>query len=110
MKCWRTITEPIAAGLAELAEIPAIVKTELREEEAYVYVIETNAQQRSFAELLPSEKTAVPDLRYENVVCQGKRNDILQEIAKLSGIKKPSTYGHDATSLGLGKISEKIMA
>lgn len=95
MECWRAITEPIAARLAELAEIPAIVKTELSEEEAYVYIIETNALKRPFAELLPSEKAAVSALRYENVVCQGKRNDILQEIAKLSGIKKPGTCGHD---------------
>ena len=39
-----------AAKLAGLTEIPAIVKTELTEEEAYVYVIETNVLQRSFSE------------------------------------------------------------
>ena len=45
-----------AARIAGLDKIPAIVKKNLTEEEAYVYVIETNVIQRSFSELLPSEK------------------------------------------------------
>ena len=52
-----------AAKIAGLSEIPAIIKTDLSEEEAYVYVIETNVLQRSFSELLPSEKAAVLALR-----------------------------------------------
>lgn len=82
-----------AAKLAGLKEIPAIVKKDITEEEAYVYVIETNVMQRSFAELLPSEKAAVLTERYEKVVCQGKRNDILEEIARLEG--KKISCGHD---------------
>jgi ParB family chromosome partitioning protein len=49
-----------AARLAGIAEIPTIVKKNLSDEDAYVYVIETNLMQRSFAELLPSEKAAEP--------------------------------------------------
>ncbi len=71
-----------AGRLAGLTEIPAIVKRDLSEKEAYVYVIETNVIQRGFAELLPSEKAAVLAERYEKVISQGKRNDILQEIAR----------------------------
>ena len=82
-----------AAKLAGLKEIPAIVKKDITEEEAYVYVIETNVMQRSFAELLPSEKAAVLTERYEKVICQGKRNDILEEIARLEG--KKISCGHD---------------
>lgn len=82
-----------AAKIAGLDRIPAIVKKDLTEEEAYVYVIETNVIQRSFAELLPSEKAEVLTERYEKVVCQGKRNDILQEIARLEG--KDISCGHD---------------
>ena len=55
----------VAGRLAGLTEIPAIVKTDLTEEDAYVYVIETNVIQRGFAELLPSEKAAVLAERYE---------------------------------------------
>lgn len=78
-----------AARIAGLEEIPAIVKEGLSEEEAYVYVIETNMLQRSFSELLPSEKAAVLAARYEKVISQGKRNDILHEI------EETGTCGHD---------------
>ena len=79
-----------AAKIAGLTEVPAIVKTDLSEEDAYVYVIETNLLQRSFAELLPSEKAAVLVARYEKISSQGKRNDIRQEIEALE-----ETCGHD---------------
>ena len=85
-----------AAKIAGLSEIPAIIKTDLSEEEAYVYVIETNVLQRSFSELLPSEKAAVLALRYEKVICQGRRNDILNDIANISGVEpSKETCGHD---------------
>lgn len=84
-----------AAKLVGLKEIPAIVKTDLSDEEAYVYVIETNLMQRSFSDLLISEKAAVLKARYEKGACQGKRNDILKEIAKLEGkTLDDTTCGH----------------
>ena len=79
-----------AAKIVGLSEVPAIVKTDLSDEDAYVYVIETNLLQRSFAELLPSEKAAVLVARYEKISSQGKRNDIRQEIEALE-----ETCGHD---------------
>lgn len=79
-----------AAKIAGLTEVPAIVKTDLSDEEAYVYVIETNLLQRSFADLLPSEKAAVLVARYEKISCQGRRNDIMHEIEMLE-----ETCGHD---------------
>ena len=79
-----------AAKIAGLTEVPAIVKTDLSDEDAYVYVIETNLLQRSFAELFPSEKAAVLVARYEKISSQGKRNDIRQEIEALE-----ETCGHD---------------
>lgn len=51
---------------------------------------EANLLQRSFAELLPSEKAAVLVARYEKISSQGKRNDIRQEIEALE-----ETCGHD---------------
>lgn len=82
-----------AAMLAGIDKIPAIVKENLSDEDAIVYVIETNMIQRSFSELLPSEKAAVLAVRYEKISSQGKRNDILQEIAVLNG--QDGTCGHD---------------
>lgn len=78
-----------AARIAGFTEIPAIVKEGLTDEEAYVYVIETNVIQRSFTDLAPSEKAAVLSARYEKVISQGKRNDILREIEEIG------TCGHD---------------
>ena len=92
-----------AAKIAGLTEVPAIVRTDLSDEDAYVYVIETNLLQRSFAELLPSEKAAVLVARYEKISSQGKRNDIRQEIEALE-----ETCGHHVHKLqksrdGLGE-------
>ena len=83
-----------AAKLVGLKDIPAIVKTNLSEEEAYVYVIETNLMQRSFSDLLISEKAAVLKARYEKESCQGRRNDIIEEIARMEGKELPATCGH----------------
>ena len=77
-----------AAMLAGIDKIPAIVKENLSDEDAIVNMI-----QRSFSELLPSEKAAVLAVRYEKISSQGKRNDILQEIAALNG--QEGTCGHD---------------
>lgn len=90
-----------AAKKAGLKEIPVIVKKNLTEEEAYIYVIETNMLQRSFAELFPSEKAAVMAEHYERVCGNLKREEIVQELELLSG-KIPSDsggrYGHQVKS------------
>lgn len=83
-----------AAKFAGLNVVQAIVKTDLSEEEAYVYVIETNLMQRSFSDLLISEKAAVLKVRYEKESCQGRRNDIIEEIARLEGKEVEATRGH----------------
>lgn len=88
-----------AAKLAGLAEVPAIVKIGLSEAEDYVYVIETNLMQRSFVELMPSEKAAVIAAHYDKVCCQGKRNDIIRELQILSGINPDDTCCHNGNKL-----------
>ena len=87
-----------AARIVGLTEIPAIVKEKLTEQEAYVYVIETNMIQRSFNDLLPSEKAAVMAEQYDKTCCQGKRNDIIRELELLSG-ETESTCGHNGHKL-----------
>ena len=88
-----------AAKLAGLTEIPAIVKAGLSDAEAYVYVIETNLMQRSFTDLLPSEKAAVMAEQYDKTCCQGKRNDIIRESELLGGNETESTCGHNGHKL-----------
>ena len=74
-----------AGKIAGLEKIPCIVKDNLSDDDAYVYVIETNLMQRSFNDLLPSEKALVLVERYENIKNQGKRNDIIKELKILNG-------------------------
>ena len=88
-----------AAKLAGLIEVPAIVKVGLSEAEAYVYVIETNLMQRSFAELMPSEKAAVMAAHYDKVCCQGKKNDIIRELQILNGANPDDTCCHNGNKL-----------
>ena len=71
-----------AAAIAN-RELPCIVKENLSDEDAWIYVIETNVLQRSFSEMLPSEKAAVLALRYSKMICQGRRNDIVEELKRL---------------------------
>lgn len=88
-----------AAEAAGLKEIPAIVKEGITDEEAYIYVIETNLMQRSFADLLPSEKATVLEAHYDKVCCQGKRNDIIRELQILNGKTPEETCGHNGHKL-----------
>ena len=81
-----------AARLAGLTEIPAIIKKDLPNEDAYVYVIETNLMQRSFSDLEISEKAAVLKERYDKVLYQRHRGKIMEEVARLEGI--PAKGGH----------------
>lgn len=74
-----------AARLAGLVAIPAIVKEDLPDAEAYVYVIETNVMQRSFNDFSVSERIAVLAERYDKVCGTRKRDEILAELQQLNG-------------------------
>ena len=86
-----------AASLAH-RELPCIVKENLSDHDAWIYVIETNVLQRSFSAMLPSEKAAVLALRYSKMICQGRRNDIIEELKRLENpdeIRENKTCGID---------------
>lgn len=85
-----------AAKLAGVREIPAIVKKNLTDEEAYIYVIETNVMQRSFSELLPSEKAAVLSEHYQKICGTMKHDEILHELHLLNGKNGGGHNGHRA--------------
>ncbi|MGG4220644.1 ParB N-terminal domain-containing protein [Paenibacillus jamilae] len=72
-----------AARMVGLDRLPCIVKEHLSDEEALMYVVETNVLQRSFSDMLPSEKAKVLSLRYSDMFSQGKRNDIIEELKML---------------------------
>ena len=88
-----------AARHAKIKSIPCIIKEHLSEEEAYTYVIETNLMQRSFSDLLPTEKALVLKIRYEKIASQGKRNDLQKEINNLEqGIIEKESKAEDKTN------------
>lgn len=84
------------AKQAGLDIVPAIIKENLSEDEAEMYVMETNMMQRSFSELLVSEQASILQYRNSKMFSQGKRNDILKE---LNDLENTSTYSHDGNKL-----------
>ncbi|CAL7867219.1 ParB domain-containing protein [Fusobacterium necrophorum subsp. funduliforme] len=87
-----------AARLVNLKTVPCIVKENLTDKETYTYVIETNLMQRSFSDLLPTEKALVLKIRYEKIASQGKRNDLQKEISNLDrGIIEKESKTEDKT-------------
>ena len=87
---------------AGLTSAPAIIKRGLTDEEAWMYVIETNLLQRSFSDMLPSEKAAVLAAYHSKLFSQGKRNDILAEIEEL---EKHTYTGKKSTFAKFSKSS-----
>lgn len=72
-----------ASKLAGLPNVPAIIKAGLTEDEAEMYVIESNLIQRSFSDLKISEQAAVVASRHSKMFSPGKRNDIIRELTLL---------------------------
>jgi len=91
-----------AAKLAGLVVIPTIVFENISNDDAMVYVVETNLIQRSFSDMSHSEKAAVIALHHSKMFSQGKRNDILMQINMLAN---PHEYGGNET---LGHIDQKL--
>ena len=89
-----------ASKLAEKLEIPAIVFEDITDDDAMVYVVETNLIQRSFSDMCHSEKAAVIALHHSKMFSQGKRNDILTQLEML---EKPCDSGENDTSAQVGQ-------
>jgi len=83
-----------ASKLAGLENIPAIVLENVSDEDAMIYVIETNLMQRSFSDMTHTEKAAVITLHHSKMFSQGKRNDILEQIKML---ENPHEYKENQT-------------
>jgi ParB family chromosome partitioning protein len=63
--------------------VPVIALENITDDEAWVYVIETNLMQRSFSDMAHSEKAAVIATQHRKLFSQGKRNDILKQLEML---------------------------
>lgn len=85
-----------ASKFAGLNTVPAIVKQGLSEDEAEMYVIESNLIQRSFSDLKISEQAAVVASRHSKMFSPGKRNDIIRELTLL---ENPNAEIEDGSTL-----------
>ena len=91
-----------AAKIAGLDKIPALVFENISDEDAVIYVVETNLIQRSFSDMTHTEKAAVIALHHSKMFSQGKRNDILEQIKML---ENPHDYRDSETC---GQIGERF--
>ena len=69
-----------AAGQAGLTTVPAVVKTDLSDEDAEIYVVETNLIQRGFKDLKISEQAFAVGLRYSKLFDERKLKGINDEL------------------------------
>ena len=72
-----------AARLAGLTAVPCVVKNGLTDEEAEVYVVETNLIQRGFNDLSISEQAAVISYRHSKMFTDEKAAAIRSELQNL---------------------------
>ena len=80
-----------AARIAGLTTIPAIVKRNISNAEAEMYVIETNTMQRGFGDLLVSEQAAVVAHRHSKMFDKDKLAEIQQELEAIENSSEAGT-------------------
>jgi ParB family chromosome partitioning protein len=81
-----------AARSAGLSAVPAIVKENLTDEEAEIYVVETNLIQRGFSDLRISEQAAVVAMRYSSIFSAEKVQAVRDELQALETGEKYKDY------------------
>lgn len=87
-----------AARIAGKKNVPAVIKENLPDEFAEVYVIETNLLQRGFKELKISEQAFAVSVRYKRLFDSRKLKAISDELALLEGgnqMRAPVEHGKD---------------
>jgi len=102
-----------AAKAVKLKTVPTVILEGITDEQAMVYVVETNLIQRSFNDMRHSEKATVIALHHNKMFSQGKRNDILEQLKALENPEqtKIDTSSHCETKLGRGqRTDDKIGA
>lgn len=106
-----------AAIEAGLTKVPVLIKEDIDDDVAIMYVTESNLIQRSFSDMLPSEQAYVLSIRHSQLFSQGKRSDIIEELKRLEGkcedesescspmAKRLKTIEKVGVEYGLGKDS-----
>lgn len=95
-----------AARLAGLKNIPAFVRENLTDEEAEIYVVETNVMQRGFDDLSITERAAVIAARHSAMFDEDKRKAIERELAVMNGDTVEEQEGNTSDEDGESKKSK----
>nr|MCR5167317.1 hypothetical protein [Oscillospiraceae bacterium] len=74
-----------ASGMAGLDRIPAVIKTNISDEMAMIYAVETNLIQRGFRDLKISEQAFAVAMRYKKLFDEKKLAAIDEELNKIHG-------------------------
>lgn len=83
-----------AAKLAGHVKVPVVIKENINDDEAMIYVTASNLMQRSFSDMRHSEKASVLAAHYSKIFSQGKRSDILCE---LNALTNPHDFNENST-------------
>lgn len=78
-----------AARIARKKNVPAVVKENLPDEFAEIYVVESNAMQRGFKELRISEQALAVEMIYKRLKNSEAVRAIEKELSVLEGVKSP---------------------
>ena len=78
-----------AARIAGKKNVPAVVKENLPDEFAEIYVLESNAMQRGFKELRISEQALAVEMIYKRLKNSEAVRAIEKELSVLEGVKSP---------------------
>lgn len=89
-----------AAKAAGFNKVPVLIRENINDEEAILIVTETNLMQRSFTDMLYSERAVALFEHHKALKSQGKRTDVLKDIETM--LKADEIKG-EATSRLLGE-------
>lgn len=89
-----------AAKVAGFNKVPVLIRENIDDEEAILIVTETNLMQRSFTDMLYSERAVALFEHHKALKSQGKRTDLLIEIETML---KADEIKDEATSRLLGE-------
>ena len=85
-----------AAKIAGKKNVPALVKENLPDEFAEIYVVESNAMQRGFKELRISEQALAVEMIYKRLKNSEAVRAIEKELSVLEGVKSPMDTCNDS--------------
>jgi ParB family chromosome partitioning protein len=97
-----------AAKSVGLKKGPVVIEENLTEEDAMLYVIETNRIQRGFSELSHHDRGLCLKNHYETTKSQGKRTDLIKKIETLLNPHNDEAEGTSSQVATKSRTDEKI--